>query len=188
MMFDSGQPMIWQLDSYALDSCFATSLFDSYEDWEDLRFDAGVFDEELDDESEPGDARCEQLAAPEPDGVWNRSHTNMQFFADMPPLEACAVMMFSIGGHMAELIFDLEDEQEDLRRQLHENFDALCCAFKQQDELWMMRTAAQQFADVLQGVSQCRDDLGPKCDDLEQKVQFLCDRYEEHLDPYSKTD
>lgn len=197
MMHDSGQPMIWQLDNFALDHCFATSFYDTFDQWQLVQQEW----EAMRQDTEPGqggqgtedNGKEEQPEHEAEDGrgnearVWQRSHTNMQFFEDMPPLEACGVMLFSIGGHMAELIHDLKSDEAavDHCRELHECFDDLRVVFKEQEDVWMIRGATAAFSQVLQSVTRLWPDLAAKCADLDKKLEFLHARYEEHFDPYS---
>lgn len=180
MMFDNGQPMIWQLDNCALDHCFATSFYDTFEEWQEAQQEWEVMrhDVEQRDRADSSDG----VEADDQMNVWQRSHTNMQFFENMPPLEACGVMMFSIGGHMAELIDDLKPNEDAvlLCRQLHEQFDDLHVVLKEQEDVWMIQSAISSFGVVLQNVSRLREDLVAKCADLEEKLDFLCRRYQEH--------
>ena len=188
MMRDSGQPLIWQLDSYSLDHCFATSFYPDIQQWQEAQdtwesVRQGV--EQAGTTTSPRQAKSDNESS-----VWQRSHTNMHFFEDMPALEACAVMMFSIGGHMAELIHDLKacDDSLDLCRDLHEAFDDLRVVFKDQEDDWMIRSAAGAFTEVLEHVASRHTDLAAKCKDLENKLDFFCCRYAEHNDPYSPSD
>lgn len=193
MMHDSGQPMFWNLDHFSLDHCFATSLYETIEDWELVQQEWEAMERSVNQRPD-GEQAEENAGGQEPqrkpslsDEVWERSHTNMQFFEDMPPLEACGVMMFSIGGHMAELIHDLNSSEEtvDVCRELHECFDDLRVVFKEQEDVWMIRSATAAFSQALQNVARVREDLGAKCADLDSKLQFFHDRYEEHFNPYS---
>ena len=115
--------------------------------------------------------------------VWNSSHTNMQFFADMPPIEACGVMLFSIGGHLAELVQDLRagKNEDRLVQQLHNRFDELRMLLKEGEDTWMINTSVSEFVDALNDVTGARDDLRAKCADLEDKLGFLVKRYAEHF-------
>lgn len=186
MMRDDGQPMIWQLDNFSLDRSFATSFYENQEEWEESQRQWEALRQEVeqsDFRQQSGDEGVKKQ-----EGVWQRSHTNMQFFQDMPPLEACSVMMFSIGGHMAELIHDLKASQDalDLCRDLHETFDDLRVVFKEQEDVWMIQSAIGAFTQVLHQVKECREELAPKCADLEDKLDFFRERYEAHFDPYSR--
>ncbi len=180
--------MIWQLDNFALDHCFATSFYATFEAWQEAQQDWETMCQDVEQHE------CAENSAPDhgdaQPSVWQRSHTNMQFFDDMPPLEACGVMMFSVGGHMAELLHDLNptEEAQDLCRQLHERFDDLRVVVKEQNEVWMLQAAVNSFEAVLENVTDLRQDLAAKCADLEQKLSFLCRRYQEHSDPYSASD
>jgi hypothetical protein len=186
MMFESGQPMIWQLDSFALNRSFATSLFETYDEWQAEHEMWDAMCEEIDESASdalPGDRSRSDEAR-----VWRFSHTNMDSLAEMPPLEACAVMVFSIGGHMGELIEDLKNGHVELCRELHQQFEDLRMVFKEQQEVWMLKSAIGSFALVLQDVAQQRSDLAAKCADLEDKLDYFGQRYEEHFDPYSASD
>ncbi|MFO7907023.1 MAG: hypothetical protein R6U98_30480 [Pirellulaceae bacterium] len=197
MMHDSGQPMIWQLDNFSLDHCFATSFYDTFEQWQlvqqeweamrrDVEPDQGGRKSEDNGKDQEHEHETERETENEA-RVWQRSHTNMQFFEDMPPLEACGVMLFSIGGHMAELIHDLKSDEAavDHCRELHECFDDLRVVFREQEDVWMIQSATAAFSQALQTVTRLRPDLAAKCADLDEKLEFLHARYAEHFDPYS---
>ncbi len=191
MMYESGQPMIWQLDNGALDHSFATSFCDSLDDWQEAQRQWESLRREIERRKTAASAAAED--GKQVDDVWQHSHTNMQFFEQMPPLEACGVMLYSIGGHMGELIQDLkpsgqtsaaavaEDEGIALSRQLHESFDDLRRVVRDQEDLWMIQSAVGSFTDILHDVTHSRPDLCAKCMDLEDKLDFLCQRYGEHF-------
>ncbi len=182
MMFESGQPMIWQLDNFMLDRCFATSFFDTYQQWDEAQREWDALDRDWQQRADTPPAGQDKSDQPPP-RIWQRSHTNMQFFAEMPAWEACGVMLFSIGGHMGELIQDLksDDTSSEVIRQLHERFDDLRVALKDQEDIWMIHSAVGSFLEVLQEVTSSHQELRAKCADLEDKLDFLCRRYEEHF-------
>ncbi len=181
MMFESGQPMFWQLDNLALDSRFAISLHDSYEAWQEAQAAWTDLDQQWQRRAEKLLA-CDERAD-EPPRVWQHSHTNMKFFEGMPPLEACNVMLFSLGGHLGELIEDLKaaGAPRDIIRLLHERFDDLRLVLKEQGELWKLQTAICSFSESLQEIIALRGDLHAKCADLEDKLDFFSRRYQEHF-------
>lgn len=182
MMYESGQPLIWQLDTFSLDHTFATSLCATREEWElAQQMWAAVRDQ---DDTCGGGPLPASLADLPRDAVWQHSHTNMRCFQDMPPREACAVMLFSIGGHMGELMQDLKEKPDgsDFIRQLHQRFDDLRVAVKDDEETWLLRSCANAFTELLHDVQQHRPDLHAKCADLEEKLDFLCRRYQEYSD------
>ncbi len=182
MMADSDQPMIWQLDNYLLERRFSTSLCLSRAEWERARCD-------LDDEE---NLACEPRSSSPPPGperlgddrrVWQNSFTNMASLADMPPWDSVNVMLFAVGGHLAELVHDLRAcaGTDDLVHELHVRFDELRVAIKQQRELFVVSGAVNDFEDAIQGATQARDDLSAKGRDLEVKLEFLEKRYAQHL-------
>ena len=180
MMFASGQPMIWQLDNFMLDRSFATSFFETREQWEAAQREWAELDRDF--VQRTGERRTSEKERDQPPRVWERSHTNMQFFEEMPPLEACGVMLFSIGGHMGELIQDLKSDgsSADIIGELHGRFDDLRVVLKEQEDVWMIHSTVGSFLEVLQEVTATRTDLRAKCADLADKLDFLCRRYEEH--------
>jgi len=187
MMRDSDQPMIWQLDHFALNHCFATSFYPTREQWQTAQEQWEGICQQPETGTRPAPDSDQAPARPE---IWQHSYTNMNFFEGMPPFEACAVMLFSIGGHLGELIQDLKPlpEGRDLCQHLHECFDDLRTVIKEQEEVWMVRTASNAFAEALQRVVTANDALTAKCADLEEKLDFLCARYDEHVEPYSSSD
>ncbi len=180
MMYENGQPMIWQLDNSALDHSFATSFYDSLDDWQESQRQWESLRREIERRKLSNPSKCDDV---DDCSVWQKSHTNMAFFEEMPPLEACGVMMFSIGGHMGELIQDLNTDEDGIAlcRQLHEAFDDLRGVVRDQEDVWMIQSAVGAFATVLHDVARARTDLSAKCADLEDKLDFLCRRYEEHF-------
>jgi hypothetical protein len=181
MMADSDQPMIWQLDNFHLEQRFATSFCESREQWESAQKEWEQFAQSA-DESDPT-LETESSESERPSRVWNSSHTNMRFFDDMPPMEACGVMMFSIGGHLAELVQDLRpgEDADRLIQPLHHRFDELRVLLREQEDPWMINTSVSEFNDALNEVVGARGDLKAKCADLEDKLEFLAQRYTEHF-------
>ena len=127
MMADSDQPMIWQLDSFPLEQRFATSFCKSRAEWERLQREAEEMEEDwgLSPPTAPTAVRPSGLA--DDKKVWSNSFTNMGGLTDMPAWESVNVMLFAIGGHMAELVQDLRRAQDadELVRPLHVRFDEL---------------------------------------------------------------
>jgi hypothetical protein len=179
MMADSGQPMIWQLDNYLLEQRFSTSLCASRAEWEQNQA-------EMD---EPNPVQDPAGPAALPSGladdrrVWQNSFTNMASLADMPPGEAANVMLFAVGGHLAELVHDLRARPADdeLVEALHIRFDELRVVVKDQRELCTVRGAIGEFAEALHDTARLCSELSDKCRDLEAKAEFLERRYAEHL-------
>ncbi len=107
----------------------------------------------------------------------------MASLTDMPAWESVNVMLFAVGGHMAELVHDLRAgaDTDELVQQLHVRFDELRVFVKEQRELFIIRSSIGDFVDALE---RCR--AGPrrpaqKCADLETKLDFLEKRYAKHL-------
>jgi hypothetical protein len=182
MMAESDAPMIWQLDNFPLEDRFATSLHPTREEWEDARGEWG--DAMGAGRPAAGDAVPVDNPDDSPPRVWQSSYTNMSSFAEMPPIEACSVMLFSIGGHLAELVQDLRqgDDSDALVRQLHLRFDELRVLVREREDVWMLNTSVSEFSDALREVATVREDLGEKCADLDEKLDFLAHRYSEHFD------
>ncbi len=188
MMFASGQPMIWTLDNFMLDRCFATSFFTTHQEWEAAQQEW----EDLNCEGEPWRGETEWRGETVPihsestEGarIWQRSHTNMEFFEQMAPLEACNVMLFSIGGHLGELILDIKAFGIPYEKveQLHERFDELRVALQEREEVWMLQQAIGSLSDLLHELSTTCTEVQAKCGDLAEKLEFLCRRYQEHFD------
>lgn len=178
MMAESGQPMIWQLENSLLDERFATSFCRSRAEWECQQRDAA----ETPDWGPPG--RLPESRGFTPDhSVWQNSFTNMTSLSEMPAWEAVNVMMFAVGGHMAELVQDLRgsDDTAELIQELHIRFDELRVVVKEQRELISVRSTIGQFVALLDDVARTYDALGLKCADLESKLDFLEKRYARHL-------
>ncbi len=178
MMADSDQPMIWQLDNCLLEQRFATSFCQSRAEWERRQC---APEEDLNWESPsplpmPGGFSDDQR-------IWQNSFTNMSSLTDMPAWESVNVMLFAVGGHMAELVHDLRcgADTDELVQQLHIRFDSLRVFVKEQRELFIIRSSIGDFVESLNGVTQVRDDLRQKCADLETKLDFLEKRYAKHL-------
>ncbi len=181
MMADSDQPMIWQLDSYPLELRFATSFCKSRAEWERRQREAQEMEEDW--RLSPPSAPSAPSGVANDKKVWSNSFTNMGSLTDMPAWESVNVMLFAIGGHMAELVQDLRRDQDadELVRPLHVRFDDLRVCVREQRELLVVRSSIAEFVDALQTVWQAHDELGRKCADLETKLDFLQQRYAKHL-------
>jgi len=180
MMADSNQPMIWQLDNYMLQERFATSFCASRSEWELERYDVPEA------ESSPAlaDAHARPNTFADDQRVWQNSFTNMSSLTEMPAWESVNVMLFAIGGHLAELVHDLRSRVDDgeLIEQLHIRFDELRVAVKQERESFIVRGAVSDFVSALHSIVEVREDLAPKCADLELKTEFLEQRYGRHAE------
>ncbi len=179
MMADSGRPMIWQLDNYLLQDRFATSFFASRAEWEQHQL---AFEPAVDRAALPSSSAA-RPAGGDPPRVWQNSFTNMAGLTDMPPRESVTVMLFAVGGHLGELVHDLyaHADATELVRQLHLRFDELRGYLREQSELFAVRSAVAAFIAALDEVATSREDLRAKCSDLEDKLNFLEDRYAAHL-------
>ena len=181
MMVDSDQPMIWQLDSFPLEQRFATSFCKSRAEWERLQHEAEDLEETWLLSPPTAPSAPSGLAGDK--RIWSNSFTNMGSLTDMPAWESVNVMLFAIGGHMAELVQDLRRAQDadELVQPLHVRFDELRVSLREQRELLVVRSAVVEFVDALEAVSQAHEELGEKCADLESKLDFLEKRYAKHL-------
>ena len=179
MMADSDQPMIWQLDNYLLERRFATSFCQSRAEWERRQGER----DEADSDWEPLSPLPASRGFADDQRVWQNSFTNMSSLTEMPPWESVNVMLFAVGGHMAELVHDLRSDADtdELVQQLHVRFDELRVFLKEQRDLLIIRSSIGDFAETLSDVAQIRDDLRDKCADLETKLDFLEKRYAKHL-------
>jgi hypothetical protein len=180
MMADSDQPMIWQLDNYLLERRFSTSFCQSRAEWERGRRES----EDVDPDWEPPSPLPSDRGFSDDQRIWQNSFTNMTSLTDMPAWESVNVMLFAVGGHLAELVHDLRSraDTDELVQQLHVRFDELRVFVKEQRELFIIRGTIGDFVEALTGVAQVRDDLRQKCVDLETKLDFLEERYAKHLD------
>ena len=174
MMAESDAPVVWHLDSFHLDDEFATSLYDTREEWE-----------LVDDERQQIDREFEQVIQNDSDiteasdgapRIWQNTYSNMDLLEEMPPAEAVAVLLFSIGGHLAELIQDLRggSNADQLVAMLHDGFDTLRVTLKDGDQLFVIQQRAGEFVDVLNAVAEADGNLQAKCLDLENKTDVLC--------------
>lgn len=177
MMADGDTPMIWALDSYQLTERFATSFYATVAEWEEDRW------QWPDDDDTTTDTPEDVVPVEDPEHmgtrIWHCSFTNMSCFSDMSPREACGVMLFSVGGHLAELVQDLrrDADADPLVQQLHQRFDELRVLIREEEDVWMINTSIAEFGEALHAVAATRRDLGAKCDDLEDKLDFLASRY-----------
>ena len=181
MMADSDQPMIWQLDSYELEQRFATSFCKSPAEWERLPA-RGRGPARGRAVPPAGPSRLIPWPSPRPEGLAH-SFTNMDGLANMPDWESVNVMLFAIGGHMAELVEDLRggEDADSLVQPLHVRFDDLRMCVRDQGDLLVVRSAVADFVEALQAVAQARHELGEKFADLHGKLDFLQQRYARHL-------
>ncbi|MHB8863821.1 MAG: hypothetical protein ACYC6N_15570 [Pirellulaceae bacterium] len=182
MMADSDQPMIWQLDSYPLEARFATSFCKSRAEWERRQHESD--DVEVARTCAPIAATCAPGNHADDKRIWSNSFTNMEGLSEMPDWASVNVMLFAIGGHLAEVVQDLRraPDTEKLVQLLHVRFDDMRVCVREQRDLMVLQSSIAEFIDALQSVWQAHDELGEKCMDLEKKLDFLQYRYARHLD------
>jgi hypothetical protein len=170
MMAESDQPMFCHLDGYMLNDDFATSFHDTEEDWQaaqdEMRDWASELPDYLPSEEDPL-GHSEQR-------IWNSTFTNMEMVRDLPTSSAIGMMLFSVGGHLAELSMDLGDVPgtEATICSLQSRFAALRRAVED-ESAWTVNLIAAQFAEELQRIAAMHTDLCPKCNDLEMKIDYL---------------
>jgi hypothetical protein len=180
MMAESDQPMLWQLDSFHLQTRYATSFCRSTQEWDRFRREA---DDWLGDH--PWDESAEPVVPSEiglRDKVWANSFTNMSSLAKMPDWESVNVMLFAIGGHMAELVQDLRQEEvsDQVIGALHVAFDELRVHVRDDRDLVLVQSAIAEFSEAI-GAARCAGGaVEAKCCDLESKLEFLEKRYAQH--------
>jgi hypothetical protein len=170
MMAESDQPAFWHLDGYLLADEFATSFHETREEWEAEQAEMREWAENL---PEFTSAEVENADHTEP-RIWNSTFTNMNLVRDLPTPSAIGMMLFSIGGHLAELSIDLGDtpEAEPTICSMQSRFAALRRAVEDESS-WTVNLIVAQFAEELQGIAALHPGLRPKCDDLEKKIDYL---------------
>ena len=106
MMADSDQPMIWQLDNYLLEDRFATSFCASRASGSGRarrRLRTGTPPRPTASRTVPAGFRTTGACGRTASRTWPVS-------ADMPAWESVNVMLFAVGGHLAELVHDLRTD------------------------------------------------------------------------------
>ncbi len=180
MMAESDQPMIWQLDSFHLQTRFATSFCRTRLEWDEFRREAEEWlgDHPLDEVEESIKTREHSLR----DKIWVNSFTNMSSLAEMPDWESVNVMLFAIGGHMGELVQDLRQSRasDEVIEALHVAFDELRACVRDDRDLVMVQSAVAEFCDALDGARRASGQVDAKCGDLESKLEVLQKRYAQH--------
>ncbi len=180
MMAESNQPMFWHLDGYTLDEHFATSFYDSREDWEVMREEMRIWSSRIPQYTSGNeDVSNESFEGPR---IWKSTFTNMDLVRDMPVSSAIGMMVFSIGGHLAELSMDLSAsaETEATVCTLQSRFAALRRAVCDESS-WTVNLIIAQYAEELQAVAAMHNDLRSKCDDLEKKLDYLGQLCSDHF-------
>ena len=170
MMAESDQPMFWHLDGYMLVDNFATSFHDSYDEWQSEQEEMQQWADNLPTYTP---TEYDNASQSEP-RIWKSTFTNMEMVRDLPPSSAIGMMLFSVGGHMAELSMDLSNspETEATICSLQSRFAALRRAVADESP-WTVNLIIAQFAEELQGIAALHADLRSKCDDLEKKLDYL---------------
>ncbi|MBM4004379.1 MAG: hypothetical protein FJ295_14045 [Planctomycetes bacterium] len=173
MMADQATgPAFWFLDGSHMDSDFAFSFCASRAEWHVQYGD------------EPDDSDSTEvlaIAGTTPRSsriseVWKGSFMNEELVATMSGQQRLTVVLFGIGGHLAELAEDLRGDRgaAETIRCLLTRFDGLRMALRDK-EGWLGRSLVQQCCDELGVLSGLRPALASKCQDLERKFRWLGD-------------
>jgi hypothetical protein len=171
MMADQATgPAFWFLDGAHMDSDFAFSFCRTRSEWQDQYGD------------EPDDSGSTEILAmagdaPKPlrrSEIWKGSFMNEELVATMSGQQRLTVILFGIGGHLAELAEDLRGDggAAGTMRSLLTRFDSLRVALRDK-EGWLGRALVQQCCDELAVLSGLRPALARKCEDLERKFLWL---------------
>ena len=172
MMAEDMGPMFWNLDGCNMDQDFPFSFRRTREEWEEERRKWEEFNRKFEEEEKlrkAGSAPTDDLPysdADESTSVWKHS------FSD-PDVEnqAPQIVLFGIGGHLAELGSDLKTspDTESSAALLNRQFGNLRAAISEPSAA-LVEPVVQRFCEELHSVSEVRPDLAEKCEDLERQL------------------
>ncbi|MEX2142010.1 MAG: hypothetical protein WD894_22275 [Pirellulales bacterium] len=193
MAADMPGPTFWHLDGCNMDPDFAFSIFErTREEWEEKEREYQEFNRKYNERQ----AERERLGVEypgkgysDPDYVWQRS-----FVAPESEETSLVMRLFSIGFNLSELICDLKEppaeelklptDQRDLIDGLSRDFGNLRDVVQSPDASLgaaLIEPVLDRFCETLAAVTDARNDLEPKCTDLQQQLRRF-------LHPPSETD
>lgn len=174
MLADLPGPMFWHLDASGMDYEFPFDIYHrTREEWEANQSD--------DDSMYPPFALTENtdrengLGMIDPTSVWSRSFSAAGT-GDAP----LSIRVFGLGGHLAELIVDLR-EQDDARGFVDRvnrdfgNLREVLGVTGDNSMSTLVEPTILRFSETLQDLSESYPELEPKCSDLVRQLQSLLD-------------
>jgi hypothetical protein len=129
----------------------------------------------FDTKSNPEAARGEQVDRnaflSDPNSVWQNSAMNMQVLTELPPGQAVAVLLFSLGANIAELTEDLRHRPEHVDW-LRSSFDQFRNSLKQFDA-WQTSESIDELCGALDTIVEACPDLRAKGDDFKSRLEWF---------------
>jgi hypothetical protein len=179
MMADLPGPVFWHLDGCNMDDDFAFSFHRTRAEWEEEQ----RRHEEFDRWFEEKEAERKRLGLDDPPmssgSVWQRSFAAPEAAGGPPSLR-----LFTVGSMLAELIVDLKQPVEDRSlidglRQAFGNLRAVVSSGDGTHGAALLEPVLDRLWEAVEAVAATRDDLRPKCADLQQQLR----RFLEPSDP-----
>lgn len=106
-----------------------------------------------------------------PNSVWQNSDINMQILPELPPSQAVAVLLFSLGANIVELTEDLRHRPEYIKW-LSSSFDQFRTSLKQFDA-WQTAEAIDELCGALDTIVEACPELQAKGDDFKLRLELL---------------
>jgi hypothetical protein len=186
MMAEQSSPMFWHLDGWNTDVDFPFSFHRTRQEWEldhrewedyNRRWEEARA-EQLADKSPPSEAASpSQCDSGEPSSVWKRSYSNPQALGQLSGSQAREVMLFGIGGCLAELGLELKESPASAAfvKTFNRHFGNLREAARGPSRC-LIQPVIQRFCDDLASAAETRPDLAEQCADLENQLNDLAQR------------
>ncbi|MFM2093480.1 MAG: hypothetical protein RIS70_604 [Planctomycetota bacterium] len=170
MMADgSFGPTFWYLDGSHIDDEFVFSCSSTESDWESVRYSWASLPSSL-----GSDLASTEGSLPPKSRVWQYSQMNEKLIQEIPPQQRMTLILFGIGGHMAELAEDARQDNDAKGNvmKLLDHFEDLRGAIRDRMH-WLSRSLIEQCCDVLEGLASLRPGWAEKCWDLQRKFLWL---------------
>ncbi len=169
MMAEGMGPMFWHLDGCNMDQDFPFSFHRTREEWEEDNRRWEELNRKFEEEEK---LRKAGLAANDSDqstSVWKHSFSDPDLESQPPE-----ILLFGIGGHLAELDGDLKTspETESSVAILNRQFGNLREAVSEPSAA-LVEPVVQRFCDELYVLTEVRPDLTEKCEDLERQLHHF---------------
>lgn len=182
MLAEEDNPTFWHLDGCNMDYDFPFSFYQTREEWEEEQRSWEEFNREWEEQrtnltpgsSPTGRAETEEDELRLHPSVWQRSYVNWDELETLPSESAIEIMLFGIGGHLAELGLDLEDapEGEKLAQALRRDFTDLRHALRTDSEV-LVEDCLQKLREDLAEIATATPQLVDKCVDLQSQLDNL---------------
>ena len=175
MLADLPGPMFWHLDASGMDYDFPFDIYHrTREEWEAEQSEDDCFMYPPFALAEKSDQE-NSLGLIDPTSVWSRSFSAVR--ADDVPM---SIRIFGLGGHLAELIVDLREQEgaRDFVDRVNRDFGNLreVLGVTGDNSLsTLVEPTILRFSETLQDLSDSYPDLETKCSDLVRQLQSLLD-------------